>query len=77
MDRWDDNREAGGQRPPEKPFPEDISSGNMTSRRIYPPELRFPEDAVLREPSGVTFPGGRCPPGAQSELFFLKISTLL
>ena len=51
MDRWDDNREAGGQRPPEKPFPEDISSGNMTSRRIYPPELRFPEDAVLREPN--------------------------
>ena len=55
MDRWEDSPEAGGQRPPDKLFPEDMSSGNMTSRRIYPPESRSQEDAVLREPNQSCF----------------------
>ena len=59
---WEDGREspilrgdgasgAGGQRPPDKLFLEDMCSGNMTSRRIYPPESR----CVLWEPNQICF----------------------
>ena len=50
--------------------PEDSVLPTSYSRRICPPEHDFPEDIS----SGVAFPAGRYPPGAQPELFFINIS---